>query len=141
MSEKINQPISPEEQKRLQDIEDLKELEAYLETHPEPAAEELKSIEAELEIEKFNELIATFEANHSLDALHAFSDITPENVDSINAIREPARLDLIPIYDQLKLIEERADVTNEILEGLKADRRRLSQAVGMINKKKVHHDR
>lgn len=138
MSEKLNTPLTPEEIKRLQDIEDQKALEAYLDTHPEPVVESQESIEAEAEMEKFNELITTFEATHSLEALYVFSDITPENVDAINAIREPARLDLIPI---VAAFQKYRNTNYELYVKMREKYMPLSRAVGIINNKKIHHDR
>ncbi|MFA6429570.1 MAG: hypothetical protein WCV84_03675 [Patescibacteria group bacterium] len=92
------------------------------------------SSEHDPDVVEFFRLVDQFEAEHSLEALFAIVDLKPKDAPS-HPIREPARRALAPIRAQMKKIEhlDRPEIT--------ARWRRVSQAVGMINSDKVHHDR
>src|SRR3989344_5289654 len=125
MNEKI---LTPQELKSKQEQEDAKLLADYLARHPEP------------EIAQFENIIALFESTHSLEDLHLIIDLTPQEAPK-NAIREPARVALIPIIALLNTLKKKTNISTEKYEELKEKCRRLSRAVGMINNNKVDHNR
>lgn len=109
-----------------------------------PTQEVLETPEAKLEcgpeIAKFEEMVVSFEAEHSLEELHAIIDLTPEEAPK-HPLREPARVALIPIVTQLNKLKQETDIAPEKYEEMRAKYKRLSQAIGMINKGKVDHTR
>jgi hypothetical protein len=96
--------------------------------------------EAGPEIEKFENLITAFEADYPLEELHAITDLTPEEA-LRHPLREPAKKALNPIVALLNKLKEETDIPSEEYEALKAEYKRLSRAVGMINNGKVDHER
>ncbi len=114
--------------------------ELFIKTHPEAFDIPETKLECEPEIAKFKEMIASFEAKHSLEELHAITDLTPEEAPK-HPLREPARVAIIPIDAQLKKIKEETNITPEQYEEMRAEYKRLTRAIGMINKGKVDHTR
>lgn len=96
--------------------------------------------ETEPEVSLFNELIAKFEEEHSLEALHQIIDLTPSDA-SLHPVREPARIALKEIVAQLKIVRSMKDIPPEILATINEDYLRVSRAVGIINSNKVDHTR
>ncbi|OGJ01456.1 hypothetical protein A3G98_00895 [Candidatus Nomurabacteria bacterium RIFCSPLOWO2_12_FULL_37_8] len=137
MNEKI---LTPQELKSKQEQEDAKLLADYLARHPEPVISQENLREAEPEIAQFENIIALFESTHSLEDLHLIIDLTPQEAPK-NAIREPARVALIPIIALLNTLKKKTNISTEKYEELKEKCRRLSRAVGMINNNKVDHNR
>lgn len=191
MNENINMGLSPEEKKRQQEKEDEEFLADYFARHPEVVIAPENRREAEPEIAEFKEMIATFEARHSLVELHNIVDLSPElntvfefaKVLSLTpeeriaslvliALKEPeyakkqmekiavakaivltpedkkmyeiriaAKEDIILISTKLDVIEKETNISKDKHEELKAEYKRLSKAIGIINKNKVDHNR
>jgi len=92
------------------------------------------------EISHFNELVAAFEVEHSLEALHAITELTAKDAPD-HPVRGPAKLALKEIFAQLKVLEKETDISPEELTAVKLEKKRISQAVGMINRGIVDHTR
>ncbi|HUC31443.1 MAG TPA: hypothetical protein VMR99_02005 [Candidatus Paceibacterota bacterium] len=90
------------------------------------------------EVEELEGMFQNFEQAHDLAALIAITDLTPAEAPN-HPIREPAKAALNPIYKKLCLIKDETNITGEKYMELKAKWKRLSQAVGMINKNIVDH--
>ena len=113
------------------------QLQQWLEDHPTPEVAPDELLDYEQEITRFEEAIASFEAEYSLEALHSIIDLRPEDV-SQYPLREAAKAALIPIVKQLNsLIGMRPGEC----EKLKEKYMKLSRAVGIINNNKVDHNR
>ncbi|OGI72577.1 hypothetical protein A3J61_01255 [Candidatus Nomurabacteria bacterium RIFCSPHIGHO2_02_FULL_38_15] len=125
---------SPEEQKRLEEKEELERYEFYMQTHPEvPFSPYTEAKEPGPESAEFENLVKQFEQEHSLEALHAITDLTPEEAKT-HPIFWPAKLALAPIYEAAKVFRH-----NEELWGMY---NKLARAVGVIDKdNKVDHTR
>jgi|GEM_PF-1929075 len=116
--------------------------------------------------EEFDALFAQFEKTHSLEALHAITELTPELIGVFDLdtatqfeqiaealeklspedaekykIRATARNDLAPIYAALKTLKETTKISETEYEELKTASKTLSRAVGMINRGKIDHTR
>jgi hypothetical protein len=121
--------------------EENAQFEQYMADHPEIKEEKEYMRECGPEIEKFKELIALFESKHSLSELNAIKKLTPEEA-RMHPVREPARLDLIPIVALLNTLQNETNISPEQFDELKfGEYMTLSRAVGMINNNKVDHDR
>lgn len=140
MNETMNMGLSPEEKRRKQEQEDAELLADYLARHPEPVISPENLREAEPEIAQFESMITSFESTHSLTELNSIIDLSPQEAPK-HAIREPARVALIPIVALLNTLKKETNISTEKHEELKAKYRRLSRAVGMINNNRVDHDR
>jgi len=136
----MNMGLSPEEKRRKQEQEDAELLADYLARHPEPVISPENLREAEPEIAQFESMITSFESTHSLTELNSIIDLSPQEAPK-HAIREPARVALIPIVALLNTLKKETNISTEKHEELKAKYRRLSRAVGMINNNRVDHDR
>lgn len=123
--------LSSEQQERYQ---------AWLLAHPEAEMVPEHLRESGPEIAEFENLVNLFESEHSLEALHAITDLTPAEAPQ-HPLREPARLALIPINRLLNTLKNETDITPEKHDELKARYTLLSQAVGMLNNNKIHHNR
>ena len=96
-----------------------------------------------IEVADFEKRIASFESTHSLEALHAITDLKVKDAPN-HPVREPARKALIPIVVQLNILElhkNQGKISTEQHEKLRLEYMRLSRAVGMINNNKVDHTR
>lgn len=79
------------------------------------------------------ELISTFESTYDLDTLQAIEKINKK--EEVNyPERERAKADLIIIFNSIRLLERKTNITEEELDGLKSQYRKFSQAIGTINK-------
>ena len=137
MNEKI---LTPQELKQQQEREDAERLVDYLARHPDPVISPENLREAGPEIAEFEALVVSFESMHSLAELHSIIDLTPTEAPK-HAIREPARVALIPIVALLNILKKETNISIEKHEELKAKYKQLSRAVGMINNNKVDHNR
>lgn len=137
MNEKI---LTPQELKQQQEREDAERLADYLARHPDPVISPENLREAGPEIAEFENMTASFELTHSLAELHSIVDLTALEA-SKHTIREPARVALIPIVAMLNTLKKETNISPTKYEEIKAKYKRLSRAVGMINKNKVDHDR
>ncbi len=90
------------------------------------------------EIEELEGMFENFEQAHDLAALHAITNLTPEEAPH-HPVREPAKQALNPIYKKLCVIKDETNISGEKYTELKAKWKRLSQAVGMINNSIVDH--
>ena len=69
----------------------------------------------------------------------SITDLTPTEA-PFHPVREPARIDLIPIVSTLKDLKETTNISTLRYEELQWEYKTLSQAVGIINNNKVLHD-
>ncbi len=148
MSEQINTEPTPEESEAERQARIIAEMMAEPD-EPEIVPEDRR--EAGPEIAELERMFAAFEANHSLEMLHAIVDLSGFVDVIINAekgitvprhpLREPARLALEPIVEKLKKVEKIGDISPEKRAELWASYKRISQAVGIVNGGKVIHDR
>jgi len=90
------------------------------------------------EIEELERMFRNFDQTHDVFALNAVTDLTPAEAPH-HPVREPAKLDLIPMYAKLRTIYEETNITPEHYAELKAKWKHFSQAVGMINNNVVDH--
>ena len=134
MNEKLKkQDRSPTE-------EEMEVYKAYMADHPqiETSSENLK--ECGPEVAELEAMIASFEESYNLQELHAIITLRPEDVPK-HPIREPARIDLVPIVTMLKTLQNETNISKSKLGELKLRYQKLSQAVGIINKDIVNHTR
>jgi hypothetical protein len=144
-AEEKDRPRTPEEQ--AQYIEDM--LAWVDERHYPKEIPAAERTDYGPEIVELEGMMETFEATYSLEVLNAIIDVklavdreNPQPGDiELHPVREPARKALYPIVALLDAIEDEAKITREQLAELKAKYTRLSQAVGIINNKKVDHTR
>ncbi len=116
--------------------------ELFIKTHPEAFNIPETKLECEPEIAKFKELVASFEAEHSLEQLHAIVDLTIDDAPK-HPLFWPAKMAIIPIVTQMNRLKEETNIAPEQYEEMKAEYKRLSRAIGMIIVKegKVDHTR
>ena len=136
-------PLSPEEMQAIEkaknDAQDAEYAEMVAEYERLDAPPEVKK-EGGPEVAKFQELITAFEQEHSLEELHLIIDLIPKEA-PMHPVREPARKAIAPIFAQLKVLRKEADISSKELDEVEQDYRRISQAVGIINKNRVDHTR
>lgn len=118
--------------------EQVAEAAEHLKDYPEAIVTPEDRPESGPEIAEFEALVTAFEAEHSIEALMAITDLTPSQA-AVHPIRQPARAALIPIAAKLNAIEP--NVSDATFNELKARYMRLSRAVGVINRNKVDHNR
>lgn len=128
-------PEPSEEQK-----EQEKRYEQWEKDHPETIIAPGDLRECGPEIAKFKEMLDSFELMHSLAELHEIIDLKPENAPD-HPSREPARVALIPIVEELNRLINETNITPEKYEELKERYMRLSRAVGIIHGNEVDHTR
>lgn len=114
--------------------------EEWLLAHPEAEMVPENLRESGPEIAEFENLLSSFESEHSLEALHAVVDLTVTEAPQ-HPLREPARRALIPISNLLNTLKNETDITREKHEELVEKYMILSMAVGMLNNNKVRHSR
>jgi hypothetical protein len=90
------------------------------------------------EVEELEGMFESFEQTHDLAALHAITNLTPEEA-LLHPVREPARQALMLIQNTLQRIKDETNISDEQYAELKATRKRLFQAVGSINNNIVDH--
>ncbi|MBA3284610.1 MAG: hypothetical protein H0U27_06070 [Nitrosopumilus sp.] len=120
--------------------EEIEMYEAYMDSHPEIEIPQESLRDPEKEIAEFETFITNFEQSHNLEELNTITELTPEDAPN-HPIREPARKDLNPIVALLNTLKKETAITEEKHEELKAKYKRLSQAVGIINRGIVDHTR
>jgi len=91
-------------------------------------------------IAEFENMIADFEATYSLEELNAITDLSADP-ERKHPLRDPAKEALKPIFIKLKEIKDATDISDERYEKIKKDWKRLSNAVGVVNKGIVDHTR
>lgn len=112
--------------------------EAFLTDYPDKNLPENERRDCEKEVQEFEGLLESFESKHSLEALNAIIDLTPQEAPN-HPVREPARKELIPIVALMNALKEETNISKERHDELKAKYLVLSQAVGIINNGKVRH--
>lgn len=112
--------------------------EAFLADYPDKNLPENERRDCEKEVQEFESLLESFESKHSLEALNAIIDLTPQEAPG-HPVREPARKDLIPIVALMNSLKEETNISKERHDELKEKYMKLSRAVGMINNNKVRH--
>lgn len=90
------------------------------------------------EVAELQDMFRDFEQTHDLAALHAITNLTPEEAPH-HPIREPARQALGLIQNKLQLIKDETNITTEKYTELKEKRKHLFQAVGGIINNIVDH--
>ncbi len=120
--------------------EQNEQYEQWMAEHPEIEIPMEDRRECRLEVAQFEEMVVSFEATYPLEELNLIIDLTPEEAPN-HAVREPARLALMPIVEMLNILKSETNITPQQHEELKTRYRVLSRAVGMINNNKVDHTR
>jgi len=124
-----------EEQKEEQEM-----LAAYLEGMSPPKEKR----ECRPEVAEFEQLAQKFEEDFPLEALHAITELTPEEVEKAKKerLKRPAAIALGPILTKLKTLNNETNISPEEAARLQAIYKKLSQAVGIIDKdNKIDHTR
>ena len=137
MNEEIPQEPSPE---KLEAQEQEGRYRHWIKTHPVVEIPLSERGEDGPEIAEFEEMIASFEATHSLSELHSITELASEDAPN-HLIREPARLGLIPIVAKLNILKAESNISPERHDELKARYKILSNAVGILNNGEVDHNR
>ena len=114
--------------------------EQWMKDHPETITPSESLLECGPEIAELEEMLLSFESEHSLTELSLIIDLTPKEAPR-HPIREPARIALVPIIKKLNMLKKKTNIIPERHEELKAKYMRLSRAVGIINNNKVDHNR
>jgi hypothetical protein len=120
--------------------EELDRCNEYLLAHPEKETPEEGPRGCEQEVIEFRDMVTAFEAEHSVEELYAIIDLTPEDAPN-HPVREPARKALNAILAKLNILMNETNITPGEYEELEKKWKYLSNAVGMINRGKVYHDR
>ena len=128
---------SPDRKKPTQEeLDEYADLIAQYENEPKPEGR----VECGPMIIELEARIEKFEAAHDLAAMHAIKNLTSEEAPNYPD-RESAKEDLKPIVVLLNSLEDETNITKEKLDELKGKYRKLSQAVGMINRGILDHTR
>lgn len=136
----IRKEPSPEQLKAMQEQEENERHEQWMQDHPEKITAPSERRECEPEVAEFEAIVASFEAEHSLEELHLITDLTPKEAPN-HPLREPAKNALDPIVEKMNVLEKETNISPEKFQELKAQYKRLSQAVGTIKNNKVDHTR
>jgi hypothetical protein len=97
------------------------------------AKEEVETLrESGPEVSEFNGLIEAFEQDHSLEVLHAITVLAVSDAPN-HPGREPARVALGVITKLWHKLKKETDIPAEELERLRLERKKIFQAVGVIN--------
>lgn len=94
----------------------------------------------EQEIVEFENMVANFEATYSLEELNAIVDLSADP-ERKHPLRDIAKEALKPIFAKLNFLRNETHIDDEQYEKLKIQYKILSNAVGMVNKGMVYHDR
>lgn len=105
------------------------------ENQPTVELKESEPLVAELEA-----LFDAFEAKHPVDELFLITDLEAKDAPK-HPVRHPANMDLIPIVRKLEDLRTKTDISADKLAKLQAKYKRISQAVGIINRGRVDHTR
>lgn len=132
-------PKQQTEEEFLADIEDWTQYTNTV-THPEYVQITEGLRESGPEIEEFERMLISFESDHSLEALHAITELTSKD-SGVHPVREPARLALIPINTKLEEIKKETNISDETYQQLRAKYKVLGRAVGIISGGKLDHTR
>lgn len=118
-----------------------KYLAEFLQKHP-PEAEIPPEARRECgpDIADFEAMIASFEARHDLDALHAITNLSGREAFQ-HPVRAPARLDLQAIIAKLSRMWKETDIDDTTYTALLKRIQPLYKAVGTINNDVVDHVR
>jgi len=116
-----------------QESEDNAWLDDYMARNPEKiiAPENLR--ECAPEIAEFEEMIASFELNHSLEELLSITHYPTVKEALEHPIRKSAKLALNAIVEKLNKLKKKTNITIEKYEELEEKYRTLSRAVGIID--------
>jgi hypothetical protein len=140
MNEKMINNPTPEEMKLRQEQQENERCAQFEKDHSELFTVPDVLRECGSEVVEFEAMIVSFESIYPLKALHEIVDLTLEEA-LTHPIRQPAKEALGPIVAKLHTLEEETDISSEKFAELKAQYRRLSQAVGMLNNNKLDHTR
>ncbi|MFA5997037.1 MAG: hypothetical protein WC791_00955 [Candidatus Paceibacterota bacterium] len=89
---------------------------------------------------EFENMVADFETTYSLEELNAITDLTADS-ERKHPLRDPAKEALKPIFAKLKYLKEGTTISEKEYEELKSKWKTLSNAVGIVNKGIVDHNR
>ena len=129
---------TPEELKQREEQKQMELYEQWVADHPDPERRYIDE-EHSPEIAELEQRYTSFESGHSLLELHA---ITEEEDARTNPVRQSAKEALDPILAILNTLERETNISPEKFKELKEKYRRLSKAVGIIDKDgKVDHAR
>lgn len=91
-------------------------------------------------IAEFLAALEQYESTFPLDELYSITDLTPEEAAS-HPLREPARKALAAVFAHIKYMDDYTDISKVNLDEMKKRYKKISNAVGMINKGNVDHTR
>ena len=138
---KINEEENPQVRNEKGQVsatpEELAFAEQWLSDHP-VQVETKKGYEQG--VAEFENMIALFEVKYPLEELFAIVDLTSDP-ERQHLLRDPAKEALKPIFEKLNEIKEGTTISDEGYEELKAKWKKISNAVGMINRGIVDHNR
>lgn len=134
MNENLGNMLTPQEQ------EENDRIAYFLEKYASPIVKEEEKRDPTPEINQLENVFVDFESKFSLEELHKITEITFEESRN-HPLREPARVALFPMTAILKILKEETTISPEQLEALKLKYKKLSQAVGIMNKNIIDHTR
>jgi hypothetical protein len=142
MNEHMPTSPTPEELKLKERQEEDERCAQFEKDHPELFKVTEAKRDSGPEIVSLEGMIASFEVTYSLEELHAIDVLMPKDAPS-HPLRQPAKIALEPIVALMNVLKEETDISAENYAALRAQYKRLSQAVGMINgiTGKVDHTR
>lgn len=134
----MEQPKPTEKEKDGLTEEQRELAERHLSSYSEKDIPNEERKDCERAVVELQGMFAAFEAEFSLEELHAIVDLTAEDAPN-HPVREPARIALIPIVAMLNYVKKETNITEERYAELDAGYKRLSKAVGIISGNKVRH--
>ncbi len=106
--------------------------------HPEYVQKPESLREAGPEIQEFENMMTSFQSEHSIDDLYAIDELDAKEA-SLHPVREPARLALNPMNAKLEVLKKETNISSDMVEELRTKFKYLSKAVGFIRDGKVLH--
>lgn len=95
--------------------------------------------DCEPEIMELQKMFGQFEIEYGLDELSAITDLRLDNKDS-EPIREPARVALIAITEQMNKLKQETNISSEQYEELNEQYQKFWKAVGVFKFDKLTHE-
>lgn len=96
--------------------------------------------ESETEIAELETMLEAFEAKHSLEELSLLTGFKTNEEARAHPVREPARLDLIPITEKINVLKNETNISKEQYDELNKVYQKLYNAVGTIQHGIFTHD-
>lgn len=96
--------------------------------------------ESETKIAELESMLEAFEAKHSLEELSLLTGFKTIEEARTHPVREPARLDLIPITEKINVLKKETNISEEQYDELNKVYQKLYNAVGTIQHGIFTHD-